>query len=421
MTTYNSYPNQFDLPMMGQYQPTFMASQQQQQQQQLSSGYYQIPIAQPQPQHGYPSNQYFNQQIPSHHRAPSIFQQNTQQQPIILPPPGMIYGDNIPNQQIVAPPVQSQPQPQVTEEKVNGGVSEVLDYDISLMSEYIVKSAYIAFGMESALVNKEKDVTLQQNVDLFMKGIESVLNATRLPSITVFLALDYLFKYLDKLPNGTKSIGGNTLHIIYQNTMVAFILANKFNDDKTFTNKSWSQATGMDNMLINEFERTWLDVFDWKLYDDKFIFYDDFAYSFEIFCQEKQNSIPLPNAQTMVNVGLPQSQVQPQQGLGYQTPSAKNSNLFASSYYFPNTNSSEDVFFRNNNTSSPVPAVTSKDDLYSSNGFNYDFYNFGPSNQKTHEVSKINLGLNPTWNNDLSNFHTANLNPSNNYFTYPVF
>ncbi|KAK5781343.1 hypothetical protein RI543_001184 [Arxiozyma heterogenica] len=103
--------------------------------------------------------------------------------------------------------------------KVNGGVSQILDYDIQIMSDFIIK----------------------------------LLDATRLPKITIFQT-------------------------------------NKFNDDKTFTNKSWSHATGIPIANLNDWERNWLSVLNWRLFDDKFASYDILLNSYENFIREKQTN-----------------------------------------------------------------------------------------------------------------------------------
>ncbi|SMN18067.1 similar to Saccharomyces cerevisiae YGL215W CLG1 Cyclin-like protein that interacts with Pho85p [Maudiozyma saulgeensis] len=224
--------------------------------------------------------QFMNQNIP-------LVQQQTNYN-ILPPPPGLL----IQPQQFK---IDNNNNSNNNKEIVNGGVSENLDYDIDLMSEFVTKTAYFIFGSDTRLMldsnidnnNNSLAITSPNNYNLFLKGIISVLNATRLPSVTIFMSLDYLLKYLRKLPDGIDSIGGKFINVIYQNTIVSLILANKFNDDKTFTNKSWSQATGMDIDLINSYEKNWLNIFNWKLYDDKFILYSDFVNSFRQFSQEK--------------------------------------------------------------------------------------------------------------------------------------
>lgn len=243
---------------------------------------------------------------------PSIAAQSndTFPQRMLPPPPGLVFG-NMPmmqQQPSVAPQILPQPvhpssffnsqpyfsqQPVVVppapivnhpqqQEEINGGVSQYLDYDLQTMSEYIVNYTNIAFDSISTMND--------ETTDLFTKGVSSVLNATRLPSATIYLALDYLSKYINKLTNGIASIGGNSVNVIYQNTMIALILANKFNDDKTFTNRSWSDATGIQLNFINDYEKNWLKTFNWKLYDDKFIAYNDYVKNYEFFTYGKQRN-----------------------------------------------------------------------------------------------------------------------------------
>lgn len=145
------------------------------------------------------------------------------------------------------------------------------------------------------------------------------------------------------MTNGIHSIGGNSINIIYQNTMIAFILANKFNDDKTFTNSSWSQATGILINVINDFERQWLRIFDWELYDNGFLYYE-FVKNFEIF---KQNQFkPATTATTLspiVNVNgsrngnftlKPSSTKNPLSPVSnYETPMLMPNNMFSSPLY----------------------------------------------------------------------------------------
>ncbi|CCF59015.1 hypothetical protein KAFR_0F04200 [Kazachstania africana CBS 2517] len=181
---------------------------------------------------------------------------------VSLPPPGLLFNQPAP------------PQPMV-QDNVNGGVSLDLNYDIDTMSAFIVHNVYVGFGIHS----QNKD-----SYDLFLKGIKSVLNATRLPVSTIYYSLNYLSRYL------TQNIMKNSnpgINVIYQNTIIAFILGNKFNDDKTFTNKSWSQATGMDLKLINEMERNWLSSFNYELNSTIFL-YNDFIFSYDIFANERK-------------------------------------------------------------------------------------------------------------------------------------
>ncbi|CAI4061446.1 Clg1p SKDI_07G0520 [Saccharomyces kudriavzevii IFO 1802] len=331
---------------------------------------------------------YFNQPSSNYYPLPAPLQQH--QQPPILPPPGVMYTSNN-NNNVIPPPAQMIQDGNQQSDQVNGGVSENLDYDISIMSKFIMENAFVAFNANYSIDD--------QTTDLFFKGISSVLNATRLPSATIFLAIDYLFKYINKLSNGIHSIGGNSINIIYQNTMIAFILANKFNDDKTFTNSSWSQATGILIGIINDFERQWLKIFNWELYDNGFLYYE-FVKSFQIF---KQNQFkPITTAPTLlspiINVGdtrngnftlKPTSTNNPLSPVSnYETPMLMSNNMFSSPSYQGNPRSDfsgANSYYNYYNYNQPRQNYYQQfPNIYSSpiseTQFDYDFYNF--SNQQ---------------------------------------
>lgn len=263
-------------------------------------------------------------------------------------------------------------------QEVNGGVSQILDYDIKLMSDFIIKSSLIAFNVSS--------YQYYYDTTDFLNKIKSVLNATRLPKVTIFQSLDYLFKYIEISNVGTLNL---TLDMIYDHLMISFILANKFNDDKTFTNKSWSQATSIPLLQLNTWERNWLKCLNYNLFKDKFIAYDDFVFSYEIFIQE-QLSIP---------------------------PSSPISSI-------------------------PSPIIKDTDFTNRQGGFNYDYYIFGQNNnasilpppQPIHpnimitplpipQQQFIQTSYDPNyyypqptnrWNNsDLMNFHVSSINNIN--------
>lgn len=352
---------------------------------------------------------------------------------VILPPPGLMM-NGLP-----------QPLPQMNikkpEEKVNGGVSEKLDYEVDMMAQYVVKTSYLIFGLDSNVTDEvtaqqpngvdqqSLEVTSTKNYELFLKGVISVLNATRLPSTTIFLALDYLMKYLNKIPNGIDSIGGKFINVIYQNTIVSLILANKFNDDKTFTNKSWSQATGMEIELINKYERSWLSVFQWKLYDDKFVMYNDFIASFQKFVHERtvilQNNDANCYNMTKTPMSVPSPYFSssgittPSSAFGFQTPnlSSNCNQIFSSPCHYANdglvNNGTQFATYnyQNQNTFN-IPSLKSSPiaNRFNSNEeqFNYDYYNFYDGTQDV----TVNTQSDSQWNRY---DNTISRNPVNNY------
>ncbi|ODV81255.1 uncharacterized protein CANTADRAFT_46306 [Suhomyces tanzawaensis NRRL Y-17324] len=137
------------------------------------------------------------------------------------------------------------------EQPVNGGINPVLEYDLNNMATFL---SWCAFGM----LKQQKSPTKE-----FDNLIVSVLFATRLPKSTIIIALEYMNqRFSSKNELTSRDLVENE---IFVHLVVALVLANKFNDDNTFTNKSWCGATGLDLVLLNEHERAWLDECKWSL------------------------------------------------------------------------------------------------------------------------------------------------------------
>ncbi|KAH3671033.1 hypothetical protein OGAPHI_000744 [Ogataea philodendri] len=149
--------------------------------------------------------------------------------------------------QAAPPPVQEQSSSAPT-----GGVSSVLDYDLDQMVKFV---CWLCFGL---LKRTDSPSTS------FHSTVKSVLSATRLPRSTIVLALLYLSEKMEseETPISVDSEA-------FENLTISLVLANKFNDDNTFRNKSWSDATGLSLELINKLERDWLCSIKWRLhYED---------------------------------------------------------------------------------------------------------------------------------------------------------
>lgn len=153
------------------------------------------------------------------------------------------------------PPAPLMPQPMIAavmapveDTTVNGGINLVLEYDLNSMSTFI---SWCTFGMLKQHKNPSKE---------FEKLVLSVLFATRLPKSTIIIALEYMNQRFSN-----KSFDDLIELEIFVKLTIALILANKFNDDNTFTNRSWCGATGLKIELINKEERTWLQECNWQL------------------------------------------------------------------------------------------------------------------------------------------------------------
>lgn len=153
----------------------------------------------------------------------------------------------------VAPPyhkmaVFGRPAPAPAPENVNGGISAVLEYDPQNMSAFL---SWCAFGMLGQTRNPSKD---------FEGVVVLILHATRLPKSTIIIALEYLNQRFS-----TCALGPLAERDLFLKLVVALVLANKFNDDNTFTNRLWAGATGLQIDAINHEERDWLTAVKWQL------------------------------------------------------------------------------------------------------------------------------------------------------------
>jgi hypothetical protein len=137
----------------------------------------------------------------------------------------------------------SEPPPQLP---VTGGVMAILDYDLKVMADFVA-------NVSCNFINLPKPWAA---LTLF---VEKVLNQTRLPSSTVILAVTYLAKRLtydtpiSEDPNAPLIPTGK----LYEYLTMSLVLANKFLDDNTFTNTSWSDISGIARTDINVLERDW--------------------------------------------------------------------------------------------------------------------------------------------------------------------
>ncbi|ONH66038.1 Meiotically up-regulated gene 80 protein [Cyberlindnera fabianii] len=139
-----------------------------------------------------------------------------------VPPPQGYYAAPLP--QMAPPAVQEESQP------VTGGVTSVLDYDLSIMSKFI---GYLAFRL---FARGDTDNSK------FSSTLKSVLSAVRLPLSSLILSSYYMLQKYEKEPI---TFNNNSDDYIFQTVVLSLVLANKANDDNTFTNKSWSDATGL--------------------------------------------------------------------------------------------------------------------------------------------------------------------------------
>ncbi|KAI7879804.1 hypothetical protein K492DRAFT_147922 [Lichtheimia hyalospora FSU 10163] len=98
----------------------------------------------------------------------------------------------------------------------------------------------------------------------FKKFSRQILHATQLSESVVMLSLKYIAMLLQRNPNIQGAEGSE-----YRLFTVALMLANKFLDDNTFTNKTWSDVSGMKVTDLNIMELEFLDVLHFGLFVKK--------------------------------------------------------------------------------------------------------------------------------------------------------
>ena len=171
--------------------------------------------------------------------------------------------------------VRVEQQPQRKEEKPVGGVSATLDYDMEMMTEFVAKMAsgmYVhcisPFRIDLSNTSDSVDPGFKSDRPSFRRWVHSVLTATRLPSATILLALQYLTNRLHQLKDNNQFQTGGGEHYIMRLLTVSLILGSKFLDDNTFINRSWQEVSGIDLTTLNFMELEWLVAIEFRLHRD---------------------------------------------------------------------------------------------------------------------------------------------------------
>ncbi|KAG0269508.1 hypothetical protein DFQ27_003195 [Actinomortierella ambigua] len=100
---------------------------------------------------------------------------------------------------------------------------------------------------------------------LFRKFCLDVLSATQLSRSVILLSLKYIEKLMIHLKISNKIVNTGE-GAEYRFFTGALILANKFLDDNTFTNKTWAEITGMKMVDVNHLEMQFLNGIDFRLF-----------------------------------------------------------------------------------------------------------------------------------------------------------
>ncbi|KAK0475158.1 cyclin-domain-containing protein [Armillaria novae-zelandiae] len=100
----------------------------------------------------------------------------------------------------------------------------------------------------------------------FVQFMQKLLETTQVSHSVIVLSLHYIYRLKDR-NNGTPAQAGSEFRI----AVAALMMANKFLDDcsNTYTNKTWSEVSGIELPEINRMEREFLLGVDFNLYVDK--------------------------------------------------------------------------------------------------------------------------------------------------------
>ncbi|KAI0719065.1 cyclin-domain-containing protein [Cerioporus squamosus] len=98
----------------------------------------------------------------------------------------------------------------------------------------------------------------------FVRFMQKVLETTQVSQSVIVLSLHYIYRLKGRNPYTSGQAGSE-----YRVAIAALMLANKFVDDNTYTNKTWSEVSGIDLTEVNRMEREFLLGIDFDLYVDK--------------------------------------------------------------------------------------------------------------------------------------------------------
>ncbi|KAI0666197.1 cyclin-domain-containing protein [Trametes maxima] len=98
----------------------------------------------------------------------------------------------------------------------------------------------------------------------FVRFMQKVLETTQVSQSVIVLSLRYIYRLKARNPFTSGQAGSE-----YRVAIAALMLANKFVDDNTYTNKTWSEVSGIELSEVNRMEREFLLGIDFGLYVDK--------------------------------------------------------------------------------------------------------------------------------------------------------
>ncbi|KAI0078529.1 hypothetical protein K474DRAFT_1660340 [Panus rudis PR-1116 ss-1] len=98
----------------------------------------------------------------------------------------------------------------------------------------------------------------------FVRFMQKLLETTQVSQSVIVLSLRYIYRLKERNRYTHGSAGSE-----YRVAVAALMLANKFVDDNTYTNKTWSEVSGIALDELNKMEREFLMGIDFSLYVDE--------------------------------------------------------------------------------------------------------------------------------------------------------
>ncbi|KAG2220952.1 hypothetical protein INT45_006485 [Circinella minor] len=137
--------------------------------------------------------------------------------------------------------------------------------DIPRLADFASSIIYLMWHARKKMslksVNQAYLIDATKPSPAFKKFCLQVLTATQLSQNAVYLALKYICALLRTNPSIEGADGSE-----YRLFTVALMLANKFLDDSTFTNKTWSDVSGMKLHDLNTMEAEFLEAIGYGLF-----------------------------------------------------------------------------------------------------------------------------------------------------------
>ncbi|CAO3698792.1 unnamed protein product [Rhizopus microsporus] len=106
------------------------------------------------------------------------------------------------------------------------------------------------------------------NISKSRQFIQKVLKATQISCTCILVALYYIHRLRSAYPHIDLSIGSEIRLFT-----TALILANKYLEDSTFTNKTWSSVSGIPVKELNRMEAEFLSALDYNICISQHQFY----------------------------------------------------------------------------------------------------------------------------------------------------